>query len=208
MHGWSGSVVYSCWTALRMEAVLPSSARGLASASPFTTLERRQGDLAVADDEALEAHARRMFRLIYRIVGNVPDAQDLTQDALLKALRRRGQLRDTRKAAPWLNRIAVNTALDFVRRRGRVPFQQLVTVPQAATESPERGAMRSETRRWLNEGLRRLSKRERTALLLRDVEQFPAGEVAQIMGCSPATVRSHIANARVKFKRYEKENPR
>ena len=164
--------------------------------------------MPVPDDEALETHARRMFRLIYGIVRNVPDAQDLTQDSLLKAIRRKGQLKDSRKVAQWLNRIAVNTALDFMRRKGRVGFEQLATIPVAKTESPEHSAIRSETRRWLNRGLKRLTQRERTALLLRDVEQFPAGEVAKIMGCSPATVRSHIANARVKFKRYEKENPR
>jgi RNA polymerase sigma-70 factor (ECF subfamily) len=44
--------------------------------------------------------------------------------------------------------------------------------------------------------------KERTALLLRDVEDLPAEQVAQHLGCSMATVRSHIANARIKFKRY------
>ena len=160
---------------------------------------------AAPSGAALEAHMRRMFRLIYRIVGNVPDAQDLTQDAMLKALGRREQLRDDRKAVQWLNRIAVNTALDFVRRRSRVVFEEIETAPPAAAPSPEQDALRSETRMWIEGGLKRLSERERTALLLRDVEQMPAAEVAQVMGCSTATVRSHIANARVKFKRYREE---
>jgi RNA polymerase sigma-70 factor (ECF subfamily) len=47
-----------------------------------------------------------------------------------------------------------------------------------------------------------LTERERTALLLRDVEGLPADEVAEQMNCSKATVRSHIANARIKFRRY------
>ncbi len=158
-----------------------------------------------AADGTLETHARRMFRLIYRIVGNVPDAQDLTQDALVKALRRRGQLQDDRKAAQWLNRIAVNTALDFVRRRGRVAFEEIGAGPAAQAESPEQGALRAETRSWLEGGLELLSGRERTALLLRDVEDMPAAEVAKAMGCSTATVRSHIANARVKFRKYRKD---
>jgi RNA polymerase sigma-70 factor (ECF subfamily) len=50
--------------------------------------------------------------------------------------------------------------------------------------------------------LRLLSTRERTALLLRDVEGLPADEVAKELNCSKATVRSHIANARMKFRRY------
>lgn len=151
---------------------------------------------------AVDAHMRRMFRLIYRIVDNVPDAQDLTQEALVKALSRRGQLKDDRKAVQWLNRIAVNTALDFVRKRKRVTFEELDKAPAVPGESPEQSVLRSETRSWIHEGLRLLSERERTALLLRDVEDMPASEVAQLMGCSKATVRSHISNARVKFKEY------
>lgn len=153
--------------------------------------------------DVLETHTRRMFGLIYRIVGNVADAQDLTQEALLKALSRRAQLKDDRKAVQWLNRIAANTALDFVRRRGRVGFEELTELPAVKDESPEQRLLRGETRAWLNEGLKLLSERERTALILRDIEDWPASEVAQAMGCSTATVRSHIANARVKFRKYK-----
>ena len=146
---------------------------------------------------------RRMFALIYRIVGNAADAQDLTQEALVKALTRQGQLKDDRKAVQWLNRIAVNTALDFVRRRGRVVFTELDESPASQEESPEQRVLREETRSWLDDGLKLLSERERTALILRDVEDLPASEVARAMGCSTATVRSHIANARVKFRKYK-----
>lgn len=177
---------------------IDAMARPLLGTGPMAA-ERREAPAAVDFD----VHMRRMFGLIYRIVGNVPDAQDLTQDALVKALRRREQLKDGRKTVQWLNRIAVNTALDFVRRRGRIAFEELGELPAGDTESPERAALRSETRSWLEEGLQLLSERERTALLLRDVEDMPASEVAQAMGCSTATVRSHIANARVKFRKYK-----
>ena len=50
--------------------------------------------------------------------------------------------------------------------------------------------------------------RERAALILRDIEGLPAAEVAEQLGCSPATVRSHIANARVKFRRYARGRTR
>ena len=60
--------------------------------------------------------------------------------------------------------------------------------------------LRSEEAAYLDECLEVLSVRERTALVLRDVEDMPAHEVASILGCSPATVRSHIANARTKFR--------
>ncbi len=70
------------------------------------------------------------------------------------------------------------------------------------TDSPEQAVIRSEHRAHLEEGLGVLTERERTALLLRDVEGLPAELVAEQMNCSKATVRSHIANARIKFRRY------
>ena len=154
---------------------------------------------------------RRIFLLIYRIVGNVADAQDLTQEAFIKALQRQDQLKDIEKAAHWLSRIASNTAIDFLRRNGKVNFCEIDTLTDPLSEpseSPEQAVLRSEHKAYLDHGLTFLTDRERTALLLRDVEGLPADEVAEHMKCSKATVRSHIANARIKFKRYVEKSRR
>ena len=154
----------------------------------------------------VEQNMRRVFLLIYRIVGNVADAQDLTQEAFIKALQRQDQLKDLEKAAHWLSRIARNTAIDFLRRTGRVSFSDIDDlvdpISSAPEESPEQLVLRGEHREYLQAGLDSLTGRERTALLLRDVEGLPAEEVALQLNCSKATVRSHIANARVKLRRY------
>lgn len=158
-----------------------------------------------AEQEFVATHLRRVFLLIYRVVGNVTDAQDLTQDAFVKALGRRDQLKDQQKAAQWLGRIAFNTAIDFMRQRKRMNFCDLGAAPEPqALENPERLVLRAEKQAYLADGLRLLSARERAALILRDVEGLPAAEVAQHIGCSMATVRSHIANARAKFRKYIK----
>ena len=145
---------------------------------------------------------RRIFVQIYRIVGNVADAQDLTQETFIKALQRQEQLKDDQKAAHWLSRIATNTALDFLRRHGRVTYCEIEAAPEAGGDSPETLVLRTEHQEYLADGLRLLSPRERAALLLRDVEGLPAEEVARQLDCSKATVRSHIANARIKFRKY------
>lgn len=149
---------------------------------------------------------RRVFLLIYRIVGNVPDAQDLTQEAFIKALQRRDQLKDLKKAAHWLSRIASNTAIDFLRSTGRISFSELEELPEPAAmsgyESPEQGVLRAERRDQLSAGLATLTERERTALLLRDMEGLTSEDVAVQLSCSKATVRSHIANARVKLRKH------
>lgn len=154
---------------------------------------------------------RRIFLLIYRIVGNVADAQDLTQEAFIKALQRQDQLKDIEKAAHWLSRIASNTAIDFLRRHGKVNFceiDSLIEPLSEPSESPEQAMIRSEHRAYLEQGLAVLTERERTALLLRDVEGMAAEEVASQMNCSKATVRSHIANARIKFRKYVERSRR
>jgi len=159
-----------------------------------------------AQERFIQDNLRRIFLQIYRIVDNVDDAQDLTQETFIKALQRQDQIKDLEKAAHWLSRIASNTAIDFLRRHGRVNFSDIDAVAEPLKVEPERSPenllLRAEQAEYLEDGLRLLSARERSALLLRDVEGLPAEEVARELNCSKATVRSHIANARIKFRRY------
>lgn len=175
--------------------------------------EATESSLHGSTQESLDFEARfiadnmrRIFRQIYRIVRNVDDAQDLTQEAFIKALQRRDQLKDAEKAAHWLSRIASNTAIDFLRRHGRINFSDIddlvMPLATAVEESPERLLLRGEQSRYLDGGLSVLTERERLAILLRDVDDLPAEEVAKQLNCSKATVRSHIANARIKLRRY------
>lgn len=161
-------------------------------------------------DAFVEAQLKRIFLLIYRLVGNVADAQDLTQEAFIKALQREEQLRDPEKAAHWLSRIATNTALDHLRKRARRGETALEGISPPAPEemNPEQRLLHAERAELLETGLGKLTPRERAALVLRDLEDLPAEEVARRMNCGKATVRSHIANARVKFRKYwERRQP-
>src|SRR5580692_7287895 len=96
-------------------------------------------------------HLRRIFVQIYRIVGNVADAQDLTQEAFIKALQRQEQLKDEQKAAHWLSRIATNTAIDFLRRSGRAAFSEIDYTFESGEENPEDILLRSEQRGYLED---------------------------------------------------------
>jgi RNA polymerase sigma-70 factor (ECF subfamily) len=195
--------------------MLGLSTLGLATAPERNMSEAPQWGPASGFDAGLSSdqqsrfvaeNMRRVFLTIHRIVGNVADAQDLTQEAFIKALQRQDQLKDLEKAAQWVSRIARNTAIDFLRRSGRLSFAELEELPEPAlrshADSPEQTLLRAEHRQRLEAGLEILTERERTALLLRDVEDLSAEEVAAELNCSKATVRSHIANARVKLRRY------
>jgi len=187
--------------------VFVGSARPKGSmAEPLPPVSHSQTDAQNdAQTRFVQQNLRRIFLLIYRIVGNVDDAQDLTQETFIKALQRQGQLKDLEKASHWLSRIAANTAIDFLRRNKKFAFvdvNHLSDTAHDALENPEQCLLRGERKLQLDGGLAELTERERTALLLRDVEDMPADRVAALMNCSMATVRSHIANARIKFRRY------
>src|SRR6202521_1650885 len=126
---------------------------------PVEALERQ--------NRFVSEHMRRIFVQIYRIVGNVADAQDLTQEAFIKALQRQDQLKDELKAAHWLSRIATNTAIDFLRRSGRISYsdldEMLEPVTSAPENSPEQLLLRGEHHAYLEAGLNTLTGRERTA---------------------------------------------
>src|SRR5689334_4141918 len=105
----------------------------------------------------VSANMRRIFLQIYRVVGNVADAQDLTQEAFIKALQHQEQLKDEQKAAHWLSRIATNTAIDFLRRNGRATFCEIEHAPESHSETPEELVLQGEHREYLEDGLRLLS---------------------------------------------------
>jgi RNA polymerase sigma-70 factor (ECF subfamily) len=163
---------------------------------------------AESQERFFAENLRRIFLQIYRMVGNIHDAQDLTQDAFIKALQRQDQLKDGQKAAHWLSKIATNTALDFLRKHNRITFCEITDSPESHLESPEATVLRGEQHDWLAAGLDRLTPRERAALVLRDVEELPAEEVARRLSCSKATVRSHIANARIKLRKFAERRKR
>ena len=176
--------------------------------SPMSEVVEPGVELLDRRNRFVSEHLRRIFLQIYGIVRNVADAQDLTQEAFIKALQHQEQLKDEQKAAHWLSRIATNTAIDFLRRNGRATFCEIDEAPQSHWETPEEAVLRGEHRDYLEDGLRLLSPRERAALIMRDVEDLPAEEVARRLDCSKATVRSHIANARTKLRRYMERRKR
>jgi RNA polymerase sigma-70 factor, ECF subfamily len=190
----------------QMRAVLTSDIieDGMSESRPPTSDAPIQSGLD-PETHFVQQNLRRIFLLIYRMVGNVDDAQDLTQETFIKALQRRGQLKDLEKSTSWLSRIAANTAIDFLRKNKKFTFTEVSDAPDLRSpygDSPEQMVLRGERKLQLDGGLACLTVRERTALLLRDIEDMPADQVAVQMNCSTATVRSHIANARIKFKRY------
>src|SRR5262245_12683971 len=131
----------------RPDAVMSDTAR--TPDFPAGTTE----DVRELQSRFIQENLRRIFLQIYRIVGNVDDAQDLTQETFIKALQRQDQIKDVEKAAHWLSRVATNTAIDFLRRHGRISFSEISELPRPLAsepeESPEYVLLHAEHSAWL-----------------------------------------------------------
>jgi RNA polymerase sigma-70 factor (ECF subfamily) len=170
-------------------------------------VERAQrGDL-MAFDELVRRHHGRIYALIYHLVGNREDAEDVTQTAFLRAYRALGGFRGTAAFSSWMYRIAVNTALNHLKQRRHhvaIPLPETdgndgsdpSARPPAVPRTPAKEVQLTELHHKLNEALQALSEKHRTVVILHDIEGLPHEEIARIMGCSVGTVRSRLFYAR------------
>jgi RNA polymerase sigma-70 factor, ECF subfamily len=144
------------------------------------------------------AHQQMVLRTAYRLLGRIEDAQDAAQEVFLRLFRNLERIDGDAKA--WLYRVTVNVCNDHFRRR-RVVVGLDVESPDPAPDAL-RVLTLDERKRLVMEGLAILAERERTAVVLRDIEGLSTAEVAGILGVEEVTVRSQIFSARGKLAKY------
>jgi RNA polymerase sigma-70 factor (ECF subfamily) len=176
---------------------------------------------AAGDTAAFEAlvsrHEGRVYRLAYRLTGSDADAQDVLQDAFLAVYRGLASFRAASRFSTWLYRIVTNAALMSRRARQRRPTESLEAflprfdengrhAPEAAelevasrAEDLLDGKLLAEQARA---ALERLPDLYREAFVLRDLEELPASEVADLLGVDAATVRQRVHRARLMLRGY------
>ncbi len=155
----------------------------------------RAGD-AEAYGELVRRHMRRAFSIAYRILEHREDAEDVVQEAFLRALERFGSLEPRRPFAPWMYRIVVNGALNYRRARSVRRTEAIPEDVRADGTPPDGAAERAELRRRLKQATASLPERQRTIVQLVELEGFTSAEAAEIMGLSDGTVRWHLHQAR------------
>jgi len=175
------------------------------STSPLLVRRAKAGDRE-AFDALVRHHERKVLRTALRLLGRLDLAQDAAQEVFLRMHKNLSRFDDERELGPWLYRMAVNACHDLRRRRG-IPE----ALPLDAIEEPtstEGGAAQIDARldherrrELVARALQTLPEKERAALVLRDIEGLPTGEVARILGSSEATVRSQVSTGRVKVKK-------
>ncbi len=148
----------------------------------------------------------RLYSVALRITGSPEEAEDATQDAFLAAYRARGSFAGTAQIGTWLFRIAVNAALQRVRRRHPEDYLESTGLDHPIvvdwSDEAQRRVEQHELRRVLEAGIERLPEELRVVLILRDVEQFSTSEAAQILELSESALKSRLHRARLLLRQY------
>jgi RNA polymerase sigma-70 factor, ECF subfamily len=154
----------------------------------------------------VERYEQRIFSLIRHYTRNPVEIEDLAQETFLKAFRRLASFQHQSSFYTWLYRIAVNTILDSLKRRGRSPVQSVEDLevvqaaPSVASPSPSATLEREEIARITHDVLEDLPEIFRTVLILREYEEMAYQDIADMLGISIGTVESRLFRARARFK--------
>ena len=172
----------------------------------------RRGDLD-AYDELVRRYQQRIYATIYHMTANHEDANDLAQDAFIKAYSALKSFKGGSTFYTWLYRIAVNKTINFLKSRKNKYHLSLNDIDFNAEHDPDlmalisdktptRAAGLNELQKKLNEALLRLSEPHRMVVVLHDVQGQSHEEIAEILGCNVGTVRSRLFYARQQLQGY------
>ena len=156
-------------------------------------IARSRGGDTGAFDLLVERYQDRVYGLAYRITGHHADAQDAAQESFLKAYRSLRTFRGDASFSTWLHRIAVNAALDAVRRRA--PASPAPNEGPSLDPLADR-AERVEARERIQRAILALPIEQRVVVTLRDVQGWSYEEIAVIIEVPVGTVRSRLARGR------------
>lgn len=160
-------------------------------------------------------HKRRIYSLCLRMVGNVAEAEDLTQEAFLQLHRKIATFRGDSAFSTWLHRLAINVVLMHLRKKGL----SLISLDEAMEPTPEEGPGRSFgapdlslagsiDRLALERAISDLPAGYRLIFVLHDIEGYEHNEIAAMLDCSIGNSKSQLHKARLKLRDAMRAFPR
>jgi RNA polymerase sigma-70 factor (ECF subfamily) len=150
-------------------------------------------------------HQERLYRSVFRLVGNAEDAQDVVQEAFLSAYQKLGSFKGDALFFTWLYRIAVNTAITLKRKKRavvRIDGNEggIEPVDPAPSSRVGHALERNEEAGRVRRALDRLSPEHRAVLVMKDMEDMKYDEMAEALGVPVGTIRSRLHRARLELR--------
>ncbi len=172
----------------------------------------RKGDLAAYDD-LVRRYQERIYATIYHMTSNHEDANDLAQEAFIKAFQALRSFKGGSSFYTWVYRIAVNKTINFLKQRKNKAQMSLDDldfnaehdpdlVALISDKTPRRDVSLAELQEKLNAAMQKLSEPHRLVVTLHDVQGLSHEEIAEIMDCNVGTVRSRLFYARQQLQAY------
>lgn len=168
-----------------------------------------------AFNELVQTYGRRVSALVFRMLGNKAEAEDLTQEVFVQVFKAIGTFRGESKLSTWVYRIAVNLCKNrskYLRIRHtneqdeleavaeRVPLGEARRANVATIERPDEALGGKQIEKIVNDAIAQIDPTFRECLILRDVEELSYEEIAQITGLAAGTVKSRLFRARAQLK--------
>ena len=175
--------------------------------SDLVLVKRVQRGDKTAFDLLVRKYQHKVVKLVLRYVRNPAEAEDIAQEAFIKAYRALPQFRGDSAFYTWMYRIAINTAKNSLASRDRSPiaYDLDLTDPEEShsvqtklqdPDTPEGMALTEEIRQIVNSAIEGLPEELKTAIVLRELDGLSYEEIAAAMECPVGTVRSRIFRAR------------
>ncbi|MFZ0393683.1 MAG: RNA polymerase sigma factor [Terracidiphilus sp.] len=183
--------------------------------SDADVLARAQAGDHHAFAQLYSLHKRRIYSLCLRMVGNVAEAEDLTQEAFLQLHRKIATFRGDSAFSTWLHRLAINVVLMHLRKKGL----SVISLDEAMEPTPEEGPGRSFgapdlsltgsiDRLALERAIADLPAGYRLIFVLHDIEGYEHNEIAAMLDCSIGNSKSQLHKARLKLRDAMRTAPR
>jgi RNA polymerase sigma-70 factor, ECF subfamily len=152
-----------------------------------------------AERAMYDAHVDRIFRLVYRMAGDLDRAQDYTQETFIRAFARLKEFRGEAALSTWLGSIAISIALNGLRKTRRLHDREV-----ALDDAPQMGKTSREAEPDLKtrmaEAIDRLPEGYRAVFVMHDVEGYTHEEIGQSLGVHPGTSKAQLFRARARLR--------
>ncbi len=165
------------------------------------TLARLKSRKVAALTEVYEAYGARIYSICRRLAGNAPDADDITQEVLLRILEQAGSYAGKARFSTWVFRLTINLARNHLKAAQLHQGGSLLTFPREAgpedaAPGPTEIAIRREESAQLDSLLQALPMDQRSVLILRELEGMSYAEIGEVLGLPMGTVTSRICRGR------------